>query len=406
MEKSILHWKAEHPSLIISLFLLSGIIFGGFFFSPNFNEAFPLLLSWIILILINIYFKSSFTKTIASIFCLLFWGYCIAQFQEKNSDGIFIEIFEPYIQPIRDIILRKIDLFILSNSNNQFAKALLIGQKSNIDNATLEAYTALGIVHIIAISGMHLDLVANYLTKITGWLPRNKYLQLIELFFLIIAISAYTLVANASPSIVRAAIFFCLFKIGSYFNLHKYVLNSIAGGLLIILLFHCQTIWHIGWQLSYAAVIGIHVVHPWISNIFRLKNPAISSIWNNFSITIATQITTLPLLVYYFHTLSTGIILSNMMMIPLSNLLLEALIILLILPVYWAKTLHWGQIIEFYMQKIAQLVHYIFTISPQPLHFTSVGIYYLLAYYLIFLYLCLWKKRYNQPLFRYSTKMA
>lgn len=405
MEKSILHWKAEHPSLIISLFLLSGIIFGGFFFSPNFNEAFPLLLSWIILILINIYFKSSFTKTIASIFCLLFWGYCIAQFQEKNSDGIFIEILEPYIQPIRDIILRKIDLFILSNSNNQFAKALLIGQKSNIDNATLEAYTALGIVHIIAISGMHLDLVANYLTKITGWLPRNKYLQLIELFFLIIAISAYTLVANASPSIVRAAIFFCLFKIGSYFNLHKYVLNSIAGGLLIILLFHCQTIWHIGWQLSYAAVIGIHVVHPWISNIFRLKNPAISSIWNNFSITIATQITTLPLLVYYFHTLSTGIILSNMMMIPLSNLLLEALIILLILPVYWAKTLHWGQIIEFYMQKIAQLVHYIFTISPQPLHFTSVGIYYLLAYYLIFLYLCLWKKRYNQPLFRFSTKM-
>lgn len=406
MEKSILHWKAEHPSLIISVFLLSGIIFGGFFFSPNFNEAFPLLLSWIILILINTYFKSLFTKTIASIFCLLFWGYCIAQFQEKNSDGLFIEILEPYIQPIRDIILRKIDLFILSNSNNQFAKALLIGQKSNIDNATLEAYTALGIVHIIAISGMHLDLVANYLTKITGWLPRNKYLQLIELFFLIIAISAYTLVANASPSIVRAAIFFCLFKIGSYFNLHKYVLNSIAGGLLIILLFHCQTIWHIGWQLSYAAVIGIHVVHPWISNIFRLKNPAISSIWNNFSITIATQITTLPLLVYYFHTLSTGIILSNMMMIPLSNLLLEALIILLILPVYWAKTLHWGQIIEFYMQKIAQLVHYIFTISPQPLHFTSVGIYYLLAYYLIFLYLCLWKKRYNQPLFRYSTKMA
>ena len=406
MEKSLLHWKAEHPSLIISVYLLSGIIFGGFFFSPNFNVAFPLLLSWIILILINIYFKSSFTKTIASIFCLSFWGYCIVQFQEKNSDGLFIEILEPYIQPIRDIILRKIDLFILSNSNNQFAKALLIGQKSNIDNATLEAYTALGIVHIIAISGMHLDLVANYLTKITGWLPRNKYLQLVELIFLITFISTYTLIANASPSIVRAALYFCLFKIGSYFNLHKYVLNSIAGGLLIILLFHCQTIWQIGWQLSYAAVIGIHVVHPMINNIFRLKNPAVSSIWNNFSITIATQITTLPLLVYYFHTLSTGIIMSNMMMIPLSNLLLEALIILVILPVYWAKTLHWGQIIEFYMQKIAQLVHYIFTISPQPLHFTSVGIYYLLAYYLIFLYLCLWKKRYNQPLFRYSTKMA
>lgn len=406
MEKSILHWKAEHPSLIISIFLLFGITLGSYFiFYRPFLVLF-LILSWVILIMVNIYCKKEIHKSLISIFCLVIWGFCIAQFQEKNSNGLFIEILEPYIQPIRDIILRKIDLFILSNSNNQFAKALLIGQKSNIDNTTLEKYTALGIVHIIAISGMHLDLVANYLTKVTGWLPRNKYLQLFELFFLIIAISAYTLVANASPSIVRAAIFFCLFKIGSYFNLHKYILNSIAGGLLIILLFNHQTIWHIGWQLSYAAVIGIHIVHPWISNIFRLKNPAVSSIWNNFSITIATQITTLPLLVYYFHTLSTGIILSNMIMIPLSNLLLEVLIILVIMPVYWAKTLHWGQIIEFYMQKIAQLVHYIFTISPQPLHFTSVGIYYLLAYYLIFLYLCLWKKRYNQPLFRFSTKMA
>ena len=406
MEKSILHWKAEHPSLFISVFLLLGVLFGGFFFSPTFNLAFSLLLSWIILILINVYFKSPISKTIASIMCLLFWGYCIVQFQEKNSDSLFIRLFEPYIQPIRNIILRKIDLFILSNSNNQFAKALLIGQKNNIDNATIEVYTALGIVHIIAISGMHLDLVANYLTKITGWLPRNKYLQLIELFFLIIAVSVYTMVANASPSIVRAAIFFSLFKIGSYFNLHKYILNSIAGGLLIILLFHCQTIWNIGWQLSYAAVIGIHVVHPLISKIFSLKNPAVTSIWNNFSITIATQITTLPILVYYFHTLSTGIILSNMIMIPLSNLLLEALIILIIFPIYWAKTLHWGQIIEFYMQKMAQLVHFIFTISPQPLYFTSFSIYYLLVYYLIFLYLCLWKKRYNQPLFRFFTKMA
>ena len=406
MEKSILHWKAEHPSLIISIFLLTGVLFVKLPILTNSNLAILLLLSWFILIFANNYLKKAFTKSCISIVCLIFWGYSMVQFQEKNSESLLLEFLDPYVQPLRTIILHKIDLFILTNTNNQFAKALMIGQKNTIDPATLEAYSALGIMHIIAISGMHLDLVANYLTKITGWLPRNKYLQLVELIFLITVISTYTLIANASPSVVRAALYFCLFKIGGYFNLHRYILNGIAGGLLIMLLFHHQTIWHIGWQLSYAAVIGIHIVHPLINNIFKLNNPLIKSIWNNFSITMSTQITTLPLLVYYFHTISTGIILSNMLMIPLSNLILEALIILVFLPIYWAKTIHWGQLIEYYMQKIAQLVHYIFTISPQPLYFTSVSVYYLLAYYIIFLYLCLWKKRYNQPLFRFSTKMA
>jgi len=112
-----------------------------------------------------------------------------------------------------------------------------------------------------------------------------------------------------------------------------------------------QSITHIGWQLSYAAVVGIHIVHPRIQKMLLIKNPAIQDIWNNFSITLATQITTLPLLIYYFNQVSTGIILSNMIMIPLSNILLKALIILVLLPYHWCQWVHWGQFIEIFMQK-------------------------------------------------------
>lgn len=406
MEKSILHRKAEHPSLIISLLLLAGILLGPYFVLSKLALTSLLLLSWGALVLMNVLIKNHLSKSLFSIICILFWGFCIVQFQQNTDDHSLLDKLEKYIQPIRDIILHKIDLYIKNNSNSQFVKALLVGEKNNIDPETLEVYTALGIVHIIAISGMHLDIIAQYLTKITGWLPKNKYLQLMELLFLTIAIITYSLVAHASPSIIRAALFFCLYTMGAYFNLHRYMLNIIASGLLIIILFDYQSITHIGWQLSYAAVLGIHFVHPIISNWLTLKNPIIQIIWNNFSITVSTQISTLPLLLYYFHTVSTGIILGNMVMIPLSNLLLEALIILLLLPAFWVKLFHWGEIIEIYMQKTSQLVHYIFTISPQPLYFTSISINYLLVYYTIFLYLCLWKKRYNQPLFRFSTKTA
>lgn len=405
MNKSILHWKSEHPSLIVSLLLIAGIYSGSYIIVPKLILYILLLISWCVLLLLNQLVISSWLKSMMAICCLVLWGYSIVHIQANTSISI-ISLTDSFIQPLRNLILDKIDLFLLEPSNNHFAKALLIGQKNDIDADIMEAYTSLGIVHIIAISGMHIELITQNLIKLTHWIPPKKWLQAIVVFLLISIVILFTLIANASPSIVRAAIFFCLFQIGSYFNLHKYILNSIASGLLIVLLFDHKTIHHIGWQLSYAAVLGIHLLHPIIQSTIELKNPAIQSIWNNFSVTLSTQITTTPLLIFYFNTLSTGVILSNMIMIPLSNLLLQGLILLVILPIYWNKTLYWGEIIEYYMQKMAQIVHYIFTISPQPIQMPSVHIKYLLVYYAIFLYLCLWKKRYNQPLFRFSTKMA
>jgi competence protein ComEC len=405
MEKTNLHWKSEHPSIFISLCLLVGICIGNTLPVSQQYILFIISFSWVLLVIIQQSSFSLVTKSLYSKIGLLLWGYCIAHLQ-LNMGNTFIEITENFIQPIRNTIIEKINIFIPNTYHNHFAKALLIGERTNIDTATMEIYAALGIIHIIAISGMHVEMISQYLLKLTNWWPKYRWLYGIELMFLMGTICVYTLIAHASPSIVRACIFFCLFQIGNYFHLHKYILNSIASGLLIILLFNHQTIYHIGWQLSYAAVIGIHLVHPRIQASIPIENPMIQSIWTNFSITIASQLTTLPLLLYYFGNLSAGFILGNMIMIPICNLLLQGLILLVLFPVSLCKILHWGQIIEIYMQKMNQIVHYIFTISPQPIHFSIIPIHYLLVYYLIFLYLSVWKKRFNQPLFRFFTKTA
>jgi competence protein ComEC len=405
MEKSILHSKAEHPSLVLTSLLLLGIGISHYIVLPHTSLLILLLVSCLGLAFIIHSSVSVLIKSIVAIICIVYWGICIIQLNADDSID-FLHSLEPYIAPLRKSILQKIDILILNPNNNGFAKALLIGEKTLIDPSITEAYTALGIVHIIAISGMHLDIIGKYLISMTEWLPKQKWLQIFELIFIITIIIAYTLVTHASPSVIRAALFFCIIKIGTYFNLHQYILNSVANGILIILLLNHQSITHIGWQLSYAAVLGIHIVHPSIQKIFLIKNPAIQGFWNNFSITVATQITTLPLLIYYFNQVSTGIILSNMVMIPLSNILLQALIILILLPYHWCQWVHWGQIIEIFMQKMMQVVEFIFTISPQPLYLKGFGMHSLLVYYTIFLYLCLWKKRYNQPLSRFFTKMA
>ena len=405
MEKTNLHWKSEHPSIFISLCLLVGICLGNNLRIDKLYIFIILTLSWVLMIIIHQHSLSSTIKSLYAKIGLVLWGYCIAHLQ-PDIGSTFIEMTENFISPFRNSIIEKLNVFIPDTHHNYFARALLIGERTNMDNDTMEVYAALGIIHIIAISGMHVEMISQYLLKFTSWWPKNKCLNIVELIFLVGSISLYTLIAHASPSLVRACIFFCLFQIGHYFHLHQYLLNSIASGLLVILLFNHSTIYHIGWQLSYAAVIGIHLIHPRIQSSISIQNPMIQSLWANFSITIASQLTTLPLLLFYFGNLSTGFIVGNMIMIPICNLLLQGLILLVLLPSALCKILHWGQIIEIFMQKMNQIVHYIFTISPQPIHFTLIPVQYLLVYYLFFLYLCVWKKRFNPPLFRFSTKTA
>jgi ComEC/Rec2-related protein len=304
MEKTNLHWKSEHPSIFISLFLIAGICLGKSLHIDKHYVLIVLTLSWVLMIIIHQRSLSPTIKSLYSTMGLVLWGYCIAHLQ-LNTGNAFIEMTENFIQPIRNSIIVKLNVFIPDTHHNYFARALLIGERTNMDKDTMEVYTALGIIHIIAISGMHIEMISQYLLKLTNWWPKNRWLHFIELIFLMGAICIYTLLAHASPSIVRACIFFCLFQIGNYFHLHKYLLNSIASGLLIILLFNHQTIYHIGWQLSYAAVIGIHLVHPRIQSSISIQNPMIQSLWTNFSITIASQLTTLPLLLFYFGNLST-----------------------------------------------------------------------------------------------------
>jgi competence protein ComEC len=125
----------------------------------------------------------------------VYWGICIIQLNADDSIN-FLQPLEPYIAPLRKSILQKIDILILNPNNNGFAKALLIGEKTLIDPNITEAYTALGIVHIIAISGMHLDIIGKYLISMTKWLPKQKWLQLFELIFITTIIIIYTLVTR------------------------------------------------------------------------------------------------------------------------------------------------------------------------------------------------------------------
>ena len=85
-------------------------------------------------------------------------------------------------------------------------------------------------------------------------------------------------------------------------------------------------------QLSYAAVVGIHFFYKPLLQLVPMDNRLLQVAWSNLAISIAAQLTTLPIVLYYFHSSSSLSIIGNFLFVPLSSLLLYALLVWMVLP--------------------------------------------------------------------------
>lgn len=399
MEKSLAHWKAEHPLLFIAISIGIGYLianyFGYHYQNLNYTIAFVIIgISMGILFYLPLCSLKKWQEGVIILFILAGWG-SVIYLTTHSQNLMWLPYPNGIISHTRIWMIQKIDKHIIDKEASSFAKALLIGVKSDLDKNIIKAYTQLGIIHIIAISGMHLDIIFKNLVYVTGHLPRKIFWRLLELAIVLITVWIYTFIAFASPSVVRASIFFSLFFIGTFLNQPKYTLNCIAGGILVILFFDLHSIYHIGLQLSYAAVIGIHLFYPVFYKMVPMDNPILNWMWSNLCITLSAQLTTLPILLFHFHQTATLVIISNFIMVPLSTLLLYALIVLVLMPNQVSFSMHLGGLIQAYINLLNRVVLY-FHQNPigTPLLIQMSGRM-VVGYYfwLLFVYIWLYKRK-------------
>lgn len=399
MEKSLGHWKAEHPLLFIAISISTGYLTANYLGYNNTHLNAPIAffilgISMGVLCCLPLLPLNKWQEGVIILIILVSWG-SIIYITTHKQNLLWLPYPNEIINHARTWMIQKIDMQIVDKEASGFAKALLIGVKSDIDKNIIKAYTQLGIIHIIAISGMHLDIIFKNLVYVTGHLPRKMFWRLLELVIVLITVWIYTFIAFASPSVVRASIFFSLFFIGTFFNQPKYTLNCIAGGILVILFFDLHAIYHIGLQLSYAAVIGIHLFYPVFYKMLPMDNPILNWMWSNLCITLSAQLTTLPILLFHFHQTSTLVIISNFIMVPLTTILLYALIVLVIIPNQVGFSMHLGSLIQTYINILNRMVVY-FHQKPigTPLLVQMSGKM-VVGYYfwLLFVYIWLYKRK-------------
>jgi competence protein ComEC len=394
MEKTPKHFKAAHPLLFISSILLAGTIFAKIFVQELLvlsisQSMYLLLFSLALLQFIIIHTNIKMIEGLAVYLILFSWGILLF-FLTKEKQLFQIPYPEVFIVFCRNTVIEKINISIPSAEANAFAKSLLLGVKSNANKELLNAYKQLGIIHIVAISGMHLEIIFKNILRLTSWLPRKKILRVLELFIVLGCVWTYTFMAFASPSILRAALFFSIYYIGKFIEASSFTLNVIAGGILILLLFDTKNLENMGLQLSYAAVIGIHLFYPLLNKMMPMDNPILIFLWSNLCVSIAAQLTTLPILLYYFHQLASLVLISNFIMVPLSTLLLYALALLVITPNSMGLPKLMGQIIEKYIIGMNKAIRYLDTLPMNRPLLIKFGIVEMILFYIAILVIYAW----------------
>jgi competence protein ComEC len=336
MQNKLILWRASNPIFFICCYFLIGFLA----FATS-KQYWPILEKTTLLMLvciscIGLWIAYAFHDQLNALkviptMMLMLWGALVAQYHDSSS---FLSelVSSDWIVNTRQYFLSKIDHAFVDPESNAFAKSLLFGTKSDMSPSLKTAYQQLGILHIIAISGMHLDILFKLLEKSTLWLPNKNWARWSKIITLLLIVWSYTLIVHAGPSVVRASLFFSTLLIGRFFHFNIFSLNTISIGILLVLLYNSQIITGIGLQLSYAAVVGIHFFYKPLFALLPLDNKILQVAWSNLAISIAAQLTTLPIILYYFHSSSSLSIIGNFLFVPISSLLLYALLVWMVLP--------------------------------------------------------------------------
>lgn len=229
---------------------------------------------------------------------------------------------------IRNNLATKLQQVIPDSTTYKLLAALCLGYRQEITSDTKELFQNTGTIHILAISGLHIGAIFAFflcLLRLFHFKSRKSRLILIPLIWFVACIT------GLSPSACRAATILSFITIGEAFKQETIPLNAIAAAAFFSLLINPELLYSVSFQMSYAAYSGIILIYPLtqIKKMYKFLRPLYTLLCISFS----AQIMTLPIMAYYFHSISLNSIFINLIAVPIASLLLYGGIMLLALPV-------------------------------------------------------------------------
>ena len=232
----------------------------------------------------------------------------------------------------RQYVRRQITRYVPSADGRAVLQALLLGDRSGISDTQREWFVQTGLMHLLAVSGLHVFLVGMVLYVLLrpllmrlrlGW----KTVELARSVLTVVALSLYVGLTGARPSVVRAVVMSTFFIGGLLFQRSAHPLNTLGIAALLLLSVRPPALFDVGFQLSMAAVAGIVTIHPQIvDNLPELWTASPVGRWllSTVSVSAAATVATAPVLLFHFGWVSAAGLFLNVLGIPCTALALSS----------------------------------------------------------------------------------
>ena len=239
--------------------------------------------------------------------------------------------FYELIYEMRNFLLHTINKYIEGADEKAVASALLLGYKHLLEDNLVDMYSHTGAMHVLAVSGLHVGIIAGFISILLGFLDkRGKNALRLKVVLMLLSIWIFAFITGMPPSVMRASLMFSFLTImiSKKYYINRY--NIIATSAFFLLLSNPFLIKHVGFQLSYMAVVFIIWLQPKIYNALTFKKKIYDILWQLTSVSIAAQLGTFPLSIYYFNQFPLYFLLSNIVVIPMAGFILQLGILLFI----------------------------------------------------------------------------
>ncbi|MDN5212174.1 ComEC/Rec2 family competence protein [Fulvivirgaceae bacterium BMA12] len=228
-----------------------------------------------------------------------------------------------YASRLRKKVNHIIQRAIKSDRERSIVLSLLIGEKEALHVDVKDTYATVGAMHVLAVSGLHVGIVYLLFSTMLGFLRKHKRGRWLFLVICLGGMWFYALLTGLSTSVLRAVVMFTFILLSDVLDRKSNIYNNIALTAFLLLLVNPLFLFHVGFQLSFIAVTGIVYLQPKIAKWFSFKYRIFNWLWDLTAVSLAAQIATFPISIYYFHQFPTYFWLTNIVVIPAATVIVS-----------------------------------------------------------------------------------
>ena len=223
---------------------------------------------------------------------------------------------------LRKYLFNRLQNNLTDEKSLAIVSAMSLGYRDLIDDNIKEQFRKSGIIHIMAVSGLHVGIISMIiisLLKITRIRSGT-----VKLVISLLLIWSYALMTGLSPSVTRASVMFSFLNTGYLINRPVNPVNSVMASAFLIMLINPAMLYEASFLLSYSAVIFIVANYRQFVSMINLRGRILSYVWKMITISLLAQVGTIPFVALFFGEIPLFSILSNLFAIPLATIILSS----------------------------------------------------------------------------------